>query len=314
MVEFNVLGHSIYVASALLLVIGYFSMPIVKTVLKRLNLVGVDVHKEGEPEVVESGGIMFLFLLSAFLLFVYRRTYNMSVLYIFIFSALSGLLGFHDDIFTFGKYQKLILMLMIASLTTYLFSGFGVGTLIFVTITLTLIIGSNIFNWFAGLNGLEIGTSTIITFFMMLNLYLLNEMIPFYLTLGLLSLLLPFLVYNKYPASIFPGDSGTLYIGAYLTSLTLAFNLWHIFLPLMSLHILNGFLKVFSAGFFSYAEKKPTKLTESGKLEARDDFLSVVRLLLKRKKLTEKEVVHKIWLIMLAIGAITTLLLQGGVI
>lgn len=298
-----------------LFLLSYLLTPKFTKLLKRVGLVGIDVHKLEKPRIPESGGVILIIFVSVFTAAVYFLLGSDLVLWVLTISTLFGLFGFLDDLYTLGKHRKFTISFIVTLFGMYLFFTehiFNMATLL--VGMFVLLIGSNIFNWFAGLNGLEIGVSAIITGFMALNLYLLDKVVPFYLTVGLFFALLSFLIYNKYPASIFPGDSGTLFVGGFLTALTLYFNLWNLFVPLLSLHILNAFLKLFSAGYFSFTEKKPTQIEEDGKLRARNDFISLPRLILRFKRTSEPSLVITIWILTIIIGIVTTFAIQGGVL
>ncbi|MFQ6010137.1 MAG: hypothetical protein ACE5J7_03410 [Candidatus Aenigmatarchaeota archaeon] len=284
----------------------YLIIPKVAKVLKARIKYGIDVHKPQRPKVAECGGIVILFSISIFLLFAYMMLGDIRIVYVMLVAMMFSLYGLVDDIVRLGKYQKLIVSFAIAAVGTFLYGATG---LFFILSILFLIAASNIFNIFAGLNGLEIGFSTIIAFFFAAASFLLSQAAPFFMSVGMFLVLLAFLLHNKYPARIFPGDVGTLLIGGFFASMTLYYGMYIVLVPLLGIHILDCLFKGCSSGYFSSHEKKPTKILGNGMLKPRDDFLSVVRMLLKIKPMTEKMVVKILWSFEILIGIATVSIL-----
>jgi len=283
-------------------IITYLSVSLIRKILKKYRIVSPDLHKQNKPKIPKCGGIALAIGFSLLLISIFIITKEIQILYILTISLLFGFLGFIDDLIELGKYEKLFCTMLIsifASLSLGL-SGISLflGVLFFIAI-------SNIFNIFAGLNGLEIGSSTIISFFFMTILFIFGYYFSGFIVFGIFLILLSFLFYNKYPARIFPGNIGTLLIGGFFASFTLYYNLYFFLLPLLSLHIIDCLLKGFSAGYFSSSEKKPTKVLRNGMLKPEKDFLSFVRLLLRIKPMDEKQTVRTIWFFEVIVGVLT---------
>jgi len=275
-----------------------------RKILKKYGVIGTDVHKQNKPKVPESGGIVLAIGFTIFLAFMFLLTHEVKLLYILVTSLLFGFFGFLDDLIKFGKYEKLIFSILISALVLLFSNVYGIKLLLGIPF---LIAFTNVFNIFAGLNGLEIGNSTIISFFFMICLFTLgNDMLAF-TNFGIFLILLAFLLHNKYPAKIFLGNAGTLLVGSFFASLTLQYDLYFILIPLVSLHIIDCILKGWSAGYFSSSEKKPTKVLKNGILQPRDDFLSFIRLLLRIKPMKEPETVKLIWLLQIIVGVLTAI-------
>jgi len=283
-------------------IITYLSVSLIRKILKKYKIVSTDLHKQNKPKIPNCGGIALAIGFSLFLISIFVITKEVQILYILTISLLFGLLGFIDDLMELGKYEKLfctVLISIFAALSLGL-SGISLflGILFFIAI-------SNIFNIFAGLNGLEIGSSTIISFFFMFFLFIFGHYFSSSIMLGIFLILLSFLFYNKYPARIFPGNIGTLLIGGFFASFTLYYSLYFFLIPLLSLHIIDCLLKGFSAGYFSFSEKKPTKVLKNGILKPEKDFLSFIRLLLRIKPMDEKQTVRTIWFFEVLVGVLT---------
>ena len=148
-------------------------------------------------------------------------------------ASLVFLLGVYDDLYTVGPYLKFAVQTLAA---TMLFMGglrilnipvlFGAHQLPwFVGLPFTILwvlAITNAFNLIDGLDGLAAGSalfSTLVAFVVaLLNGYSLVTV----MTIALAGAILGFLRYNFNPATIFLGDSGSLFIGFLLSALALA--------------------------------------------------------------------------------------------
>jgi UDP-GlcNAc:undecaprenyl-phosphate GlcNAc-1-phosphate transferase len=156
-----------------------------------------------------------------------------TLLTILVPASLVFLLGVYDDIYSVGPYVKFAVQALAA---TMLFMGglrilnipvlFGEHQLPwFVGLPFTILwvlAITNAFNLIDGLDGLAAGSalfSTLVVFVVtLLNGYSLVTV----MTMALAGAILGFLRYNFNPATIFLGDSGSLFIGFMLSALALA--------------------------------------------------------------------------------------------
>jgi len=289
----------------------YSLIPSLGRRLRSRGIVGNDLHKQEKPAIAERGGIALLASFPAFMALVFILTGDITVLYALGVTLAFGLYGLWDDIKQAGKYQKLAVTMAI-SLGALALAG--PPALLAVPLLILLMGASNVFNMFAGFNGLEIGCSGIVAFFFSLSCLLLNMMEPFALSFGAFLILMAFLAHNKYPAKIFPGNVGTMLIGGFFASMALYYGLFLVLVPLLSLYILDIMLKGYSAGYFSRSEKIPTKINMDGTLASGGDYLSLTRLILRFRSLTEKRLVSLVWKLEIAVGSATVLLLAVVVV
>lgn len=116
---------------------------------------------------------------------------------------------------------------------------------------------------------------------------------------------LAFLMYNKYPAKIFPGDTGTLIIGAVIASFSIIKKIEIIGVILLLPQILEFLFK--SIRRFGNKKYGPTRVDKEGILHPQN-FISVANLLTSHLKLTEKKLVLLIWFIGAFFGAMAIIL------
>jgi len=136
------------------------------------------------------------------------------------------LLGLLDDLFEINPQHKLVGQVIIASVLVIF--GFQVNWFESMTANLVIsifwIVGiTNAFNLLDNMDGLSAGTAFIAGFFLFLSQVSSGgeSIFPALLFLSVyLGSLVGFLIYNFYPASIFMGDSGSLFIGFLLAGLT----------------------------------------------------------------------------------------------
>jgi UDP-GlcNAc:undecaprenyl-phosphate/decaprenyl-phosphate GlcNAc-1-phosphate transferase len=143
------------------------------------------------------------------------------------------LMGAYDDIKPLKPKAKIAVQ-SCAALLLYL-AGFGIHyfsslfaehpvgaaiDLLFTVFWVLLI--TNAFNLIDGLDGLAAGSALISVVAVLVVCLLGHNSLITYLVVVLLGAILGFLPYNFYPASIFMGDSGSLFIGFLLSALSLA--------------------------------------------------------------------------------------------
>jgi len=140
-------------------------------------------------------------------------------------AGLMFVLGLIDDLVTLRAYTKLVAEVAIASL--FVFFGYRLGWSSSLTLdtllTMLWIVGlTNAYNLLDNIDGLCAGIALIAGVSLLTTLLLNGNVTPEANFLALLvGATAGFLVYNFHPASIFMGDSGSLFIGANLAVLSL---------------------------------------------------------------------------------------------
>jgi UDP-GlcNAc:undecaprenyl-phosphate GlcNAc-1-phosphate transferase len=131
------------------------------------------------------------------------------------------LVGLVDDFFHIRPYQKLIGQLLGAAavVSSGLVLPWTSYSTVNLLITLFWLVGiTNAVNMLDNMDGLAAGVSAIAAAFLGLN-FIANQQWPEAVMLAAFAgALIGFLVYNHYPASIFMGDCGSMFVGFFLAS------------------------------------------------------------------------------------------------
>ncbi|MGC9079279.1 MAG: glycosyl transferase family 4 [Nanopusillaceae archaeon] len=292
-------------------------------IAKEKGYVGKDMNKYDKPEVAEIGGLYSIIgIIFGLLIYIGLKVYifntTENLVHVFAITTLLSLvtiLGLFDDILGWKKglkpWQKPI-MTLILSLPLVIISV-GVSTInfpfigkvdlgiLFPLLLIPIIITgtSNAFNMIAGYNGLEalMGISLIGALgikFYQLGYYYLAE-----ISLITVSSILAFLIFNKYPAKVFPGNAFTYGIGSLFGTLVILGDIEQFGLILFILYFLELFL--FIRGLLNGVYKENFGIpNENNELdEPYDKIYSVTHLAIKInkklfKKATEKSVVYTI--------------------
>lgn len=262
--------------------------PLFARYAKSLGIVGIDLHKEEKKEVPEMGGIAIFISIFASL-FYYGAFKTLIAL------NLTEAFGIYDDVTKAKAWQKLGIPFLIGALYFYLAENLGFFKAI--AFAFAFMCTVNFTNMLAGFNGLEIGTGAIAMLGIFASAYLLNAELSMVISLVFLASLLAFLYYNKYPAKIFPGDAGTLIIGAAFFLAIYHANLYIQGFIILIPYIVDALLKFISAGIMTRESQKPTIVKHGMLFAPEKSNLSLPRLILKIKPMKEKQLVVTIWLI-----------------
>jgi UDP-N-acetylglucosamine--dolichyl-phosphate N-acetylglucosaminephosphotransferase len=298
--------------------ITFLVMPSLIKRLKKAEIVGRDIHKLSKPEVAEMGGIGILLGFSiAIMTGVYLCPQWQSQLTItLIVVLLTGIIGMVDDLIMLSSKEKLIL-LWIAGLPIMWVTPPNVSIVYMLLIPVAVTVASNLTNMLAGLNGIETGLGIIAMTSLTLSCIIMNKYDVAIISFSMLGALAAFLFYNKYPANVFPGDVGTLIIGATIAIIAFIGRVKIIAFIVLLPNIIDGLLKFYSAGVMERQNFKPTQVNEKGQLVAPSTgFNSLIRSVLK-KPMKEEQVVHIIWgigLIFGLLGIIVAYFARGTII
>ena len=297
--------------------VTHLSMPLIIKKLENADIVGKDIHKSWKPIVAEMGGFGILF---GFTIGMFSGIYMHDILafplcIVLIVILLVGIIGIVDDLLALSSKEKFFL-LFLAGIPLIWAAPPNVGILYMIIIPIALSIGANLTNMLAGLNGIESGLGVISMTSLTIACIILGKYDVTIISMSMLGALVSFLYFNRYPAKIFPGDTGTLIIGAAIVSIAFIGRVKLIALIVMMPNIIDAALKFYSAGVMNRQQQKPTQLNDDGKLVRPDQgFKSLIRLIL-RKPIAEKDAVKIIWGIGIVFGilGIIVALIMPGVI
>jgi UDP-GlcNAc:undecaprenyl-phosphate GlcNAc-1-phosphate transferase len=224
--SFGTIGLLVFILS---ISVTAVTTPLIKKASIKFGLLDLPekrkAHNSPTPRV---GGIgIFTGIISACLLLI---KYDPSLIPIVIGATLIFSMGIIDDIFGLSSKQKLILQLIIGTLTYYMgisvhFVSSPLGGMFFLKwlsfpLSLLWIVGmTNALNLIDGIDGLAAGITGISATMLSIVAITTQQYAAACLSLIILGSCLGFLKYNFSPAKIFMGDSGAMLLG-YLLACT----------------------------------------------------------------------------------------------
>ncbi len=171
------------------------------------------------------------------------------------------LVGLADDLFHSKPYQKLIGQVMGSAFVIYygLSLPWTSSDPINMAITIFWLIGiTNAVNLLDNMDGLAAGIAAIASSFLALSFISTNQPIEALMLLVFAAALLGFLVFNSNPATVFMGDSGSMFIGFFLASAALvnvSGGRSRSLLPVLAVPILVLFIPIFDTTFVTVLRK-----------------------------------------------------------
>ncbi len=228
-----------------------------------------------------AGGIFIIAPFLILLVFISIKFNSIKILLLFFCTLGFFLIGFLDDYLSFKNKKntglkskdKFILQSIISIIFILLAyranfinplimisDNFGIQTYLFIIPIsfLTLVGLSNSVNLSDGLDGLAAGCSSI-TFYGLGTEILLKgekELIIFsFLCYSMSGLCMGFLKFNKFPAKIFMGDTGSLSIGAILGSISILTNSFFTVFIISGLFIIESISVIIQVSFFKISKR-----------------------------------------------------------
>lgn len=314
------------------LLITYFLLPYIIKQMKKKNYVGYDIHKNSRPEVAESGGLSFVlgFIIASILLMIFFVDFFNEIL-IFILTVLSAaLIGFVDDRIKLKSRYKIILSIFsgtiifianffdfvnISSPTIPILDRTRLNFIYPFLVPILVAIFGNTVNMLEGYNGEGSGTCLIAVCSLLICAIIWDSAQGVIFAIPVIAVLIPFFLKNKYPAKIFPGDIGTLSMGAMIACIMLFGSLEVATFCALLIHIFNSFYVLYSVkGFLESDKIREGKddiiLLENDTIKAsdqKDAALTLPRLILARGPLTEPELVKNFFIISIICGVFAIL-------
>jgi UDP-N-acetylglucosamine--dolichyl-phosphate N-acetylglucosaminephosphotransferase len=282
---------------------------------KKHNIVGIDINKEKHVVLPESVGMALLVPIWTFIgAYSVIMEYDFNLVMWGLVVTGFALIGLIDDFkhkFS-GKARSWVFRAAAVAILCLFFSYFYFPKALpfgFIIVALYVAGLASFQNTFAGLNGWEVGSGFIISVFISALLFIVGEPFlasRFYLAVVLSASIFALLIFNVYPAKVFPGNSGTLLIGSAIAGLmVISQNMEFImvsflfFLP----HMIDFALKLFTNPHdMSQQQIMPYRLNR-GRIDfpkypdgrKRYDFAKLLVRLFGPMK--EKRIVTIIWII-----------------
>ena len=274
--------------------------------LEKRDLTVKDVNKKGNIMIARPGGpsIILGIVISEIILYVFLQLNE--ILAVIITTSIAFIIGYIDDRQVKGAWFKPVALTISAipiillgthdsELAFPLFGTVQIPLLYLALIIFMIPITGNTINSIDVLNGVASGFMVIASFSLSVCLFILQnyEIALVSLPLGFVSL--AFYKYHKIPSKIFPGDSGSLTLGAMYGTIAIIGSVEIIAAVALLPAIINSFL------FLSSVKRSGSKLhmgtpvihTNDFKLKSTDDKdapITLVRLILAGGPLFENQV------------------------
>jgi len=248
------------------------------------GIVGRDVHKPEMPEIPERLGIAMLLSFSLVCISIYFINRSEICLFVLLSSLLGGIIGLVDDEFDLGGKLKPVISSSAA--IPIILSGLAVPRpllpligharlyyvywpLLFVFFAVIM----NAVNMMDALNGMMPSSLSVVLIGIIIQSILIGRHDIAGISLILLLTLAAYLRYNRYPARVFGGNVGSLFLGSAVASLSALSNLEMFTVISMLPFFITGFVIISSIkGFKEKREMgaRPT-IVENGYIRANPD-------------------------------------------
>jgi len=302
--------------------------------LKRKGKIGIDVHKLNKPEVAEMGGISVLIVICVMaiipIIFYDDFIVKMQMLVFIIVVGLVGFIGIIDDIYELGAKIKPLLVagasfpLLIANLIWFnqifnsdpifplIGSSFRITILYWLLVPIALTMAANAVNMMDVVNGSMSGPCIII-FGTLLLCSLIRPQTSVsgaFLSAIMLGAMIIFYKYNKFPAKVFSGDTGTLTVGAALALTGIMGGLEIVTVVVAMPFIINAFQLLASVRGLVEARKikeRPSIVQSDGKIAASTNIkapMTLMRIVMAKGPLKEPEIARQFLILTLFCAAL----------
>ena len=280
----NNLSLSVFMPVIISFLISVVFCPILIPFLRKLKF-GQTEREEGPQSHLKKNGtptmgglVILASILLTSLIYIGKFTEILPVLFM---TLGFGLIGFLDDYIKVVKkrslgltpLQKMALQFIVTGVFIYYYfkiagldtsikipfvsgDGFVMPTWLFIIFVFIVVLGTvNGVNFTDGLDGLASGVTVIVaTFFTIAALSLNPSMTP--ITGAVVGSLFGFLLFNTYPARVFMGDTGSLALGGFVSSIALMLHM-PLFIVIIGLIYLVEVLSVIlQVGYFKLTHGK----------------------------------------------------------
>jgi UDP-N-acetylglucosamine--dolichyl-phosphate N-acetylglucosaminephosphotransferase len=265
-----------------------------------------DYHKSDKPRIPRPAGPALVAGIVTAEIILFLLTWKIRVIAILLTAVISFFIGFVDDKKVLPGWFKPVALIIAAiplivlgAHQSHLNLEFGKVAIPLLYIPLILVIipiAGNTINSIDVLNGVASGFVIIAMFPLLVSIAIFGSNEVFVAALPLLFGTIALYKYHKFPSKIFPGDSGTLLMGAMYGAIAIAGNSEIIAVIAILPAVMNSFLFLASVKKIVEHRKvksRPVVLNEDFKLAASKEKnapSTLVRLLLVDGPLSEKDV------------------------
>ncbi len=286
-------------------------MPIfIKFLISKGKVVN-DVHKPNKPMVPRPGGPILLLSIITGELILFFITGIYEIIGIVITTTIAFVIGIIDDFKVMpGWFKPAALILASIPLIAFhvyenqlnvIFGNVFIPLLYIPLILIAIPLVGNTINSIDVFNGAASGFLIITMVPLLLSSLFFGNFTIFLIELPFFASLLGFYKYHRHPSKIFPGDSGTLVMGAMYGSFAIASQSEIIAIIALLPAIMNSFLFLSSVRKIvehRQIKSRPTILKDDYRLEASKEKnapITLVRLILLDGPLSEKQIVNRIY-------------------
>jgi UDP-GlcNAc:undecaprenyl-phosphate/decaprenyl-phosphate GlcNAc-1-phosphate transferase len=265
-----------------------------------------DYHKPDKPRIPRPAGPALVAGIVSAEIILFLLTWKIRVIAILLTAVISFFIGFVDDKKVLPGWFKPVALIIAAiplivlgAHQSHLNLEFGKVAIPLLYIPLILVIipiAGNTINSIDVLNGVASGFVIIAMFPLLVSIAIFGSNEVFVAALPLLFGTIALYKYHKFPSKIFPGDSGTLLMGAMYGAIAIAGNSEIIAVIAILPAVMNSFLFLASVKKIVEHRKvksRPIVLNDDFKLAASKEKnapSTLVRLLLVNGPLSEKDV------------------------
>ncbi len=340
--------YIIFISLLVSFILTFFMLPKWIKKSKRIGLLWEDMNKYGHPKnVASSGGIIVVmaFILGV-LSYIAIRTFliktpveNLEIFALLSVILILAIVGLTDDLLDFRRYIngkisitglsvkfRIFLALAAAIPLVVINAGHHIINLPFfgpvniglfyslVLIPIGIAGATTTYNFLAGFNGLEAGMGIIILSFLSFVAYATGS--PWLAVIGLImvSSLIVFYFYNRFPAKVFPGDSLTYAIGALIAVMAILGNFERIAVFAFIPYIIEMCLKVrgrLKKQSFGIPQKDGSLEQPYEKIYGLT-HLSLAILKKLKRKVYEQDVVYLIWAFQIVVCLTAIIIFRGA--
>ena len=325
--------EQLIIPAIIAIVVAFFSVygltPFVIRALEKRNITVVDANKKEKTMIARPGGLSIIVGNELSLIILYVFFPISEILAVILTTFFAFIVGLIDDRKTMGGWFKplalafcaapiLLLGAYDSNLDFPLFGSVSIPLLYMALVVFMIPIMGNTINSIDVLNGVASGFTTIASFALSICLFILQNYEVGIICLCLSFASLAFYKYHKFPSKIFPGDSGAITFGAAYGAIAIIGGVEVIAAIAILPAIINSFLFLSSVKkVVEHREiKNPTSHTDDWKLQTTSENhapITLVRLLIAKKPLSEKQIGIEIFKLAIFSGilAIITAFMMG---